>query len=83
MLAITEEPENANRDPYVILSIAYERLIERKVIPNIHAQECRLNGRRYKILNHLSGIEQIRQRHAANRPSPFQFQATPTRTPQQ
>ena len=83
MLAIAEEPENAQRDSYVILSMAYERLIERKVITNLHAQECRLNSRMYKILNQLTGIEQIRQRHAANRPAPYQFPTAPTPTPPQ
>lgn len=62
MRAISQEEENANLHSNEILAIAFERLIERKVIQNLFAQEGRLYGRAVKIEKLLALIERAVQR---------------------
>jgi hypothetical protein len=69
MAAIAAEPENANQDPNLTMALAFERLIERKVLTNLYAQEGRLNSRLYKLQGRLAGIEPMTQRFAPSCPA--------------
>jgi hypothetical protein len=42
-----------NLTPHQIEGLAYIRLVERKILPNLHAQEARLNRRMEKIMKQL------------------------------
>ena len=64
MAAVAREPEHAALESHIVLAIAFERLVQRKVLTNLSNQEARLNNRAVQIQKLLSTIERIQTRPA-------------------
>jgi hypothetical protein len=49
MDTLAQQDEHADKDSYQLMALAFERLVARRVLPNIFTQESRLNNRAAKI----------------------------------